>query len=426
MTIDKLPPHDLAAERDILGACLLDADALTDCLSKLRAEDFYSGHHRLIFSAMCGLRDSDKPVDSSTVRSWLADTGDLEAVGGPAALAELLAVPTVSGAMQSVQRIKSLAQLRGIISAAIDAQRAAHELGANPAELLAATTARLAELEEGAGGQSDNIAEALRSIFANLDGKPQPDSLLRTGIFGLDAKLCGLAPGDFVVIAAPTGGGKSTLALNFCRHFCAAGVPVLVASYEMSREQIARTICAQVAQVCVTKAGGYPEHRADAIASALDDIAAWPFFVVDQPYSVQELTSKVRWYVQKQGVKVTLVDYLQLIPTREQTDNREGEVASVSRNLKRCARATKSVIIACTQLNDQGLTRESRAISHDADVMLKIIDTEGNDGTGGLSRHCQVRVEKNRDGDTGAVEVCWERGYRTFRDWVPGAPENNP
>ena len=411
----KLPPQAVEMEVNVLGAMLIDREAVDVALSMLCAADFYLGKHKVIFEHSAALYAETQNLDQALLRARLEAAGALAEAGGAGYLTELLsAVPTSAHIADYAAIVKDRSITRQLIAVATDCVRDAFEPGQLARELAGAFSRRLTEVEERiSGGGKGSFKDTVDSWHLRPDEEAPP--LLYTGIAELDAKLGGINPGNLVVIAAPSSHGKTTLGTNIVTGWARDGMPVLIYSYEMSREEISQNIMSAVARACVNKRGKYNSTVAeDAARAAYPIVSALPIFVDDNGCdNISALAATARMFRRKESIGALMVDYIQLVPASSGRDTREQEVAEVSRALKRLARELSIPVIACSQLNDQGLMRESRAIKNDADILISIKAPAALDG---VQVEVDLAIEKNRNGETGSAKATWQRGYRLFEN----------
>lgn len=419
--LDRLPPQAIAAEAEVLGAMLIDKDAVDVALSILTAADFYGGKHKTIFATAAALYERDQGLDQALLREELAAKGQLEEIGGVAYLADLAAAVATSAHVEQLARIvKDRSLCRQLIAAGTDLVRTAFEPGRQAPELAATFAAQLSAVEEvlAGGTRSETIADVLRELFASLDGERLP--AYKTGLLALDQATGGMMPGELVVIMGRRGEGKSTLGVQLLRTWAGQGIPGLICSYEMSREQLSGCLLAAEAHLVIRKDWQLTVDARAAANNAADVIAPLPLHVDDDSTrKLSALLATCRQRSRKNKCRAFLIDYIQLVPADKERDTREQDVAATSRGLKLLARELKSVVIACSQINDQGLSRESRAIENDADMLIRISAPDPE--TSGPVVTAQLIVKKNRSGACGTVNATWHKGWRLFTDYCPPA-----
>lgn len=428
------PPQDLEAERGVLGAMLLSADAASEVLLSLDGADFYRPTHEQIYTAMSDLFRKGEPVDAITVAAALQDRGELERVGGGAYLHELIAqTVTTTSATYYARLVAKKAVLRRLRQAG---QRIVHStVEATDADVDSIVNAAQAAIYAVTEGRRDASAirlnAALENTLAVLEAADGSQVVgVPTGFARLDQLIGGLRPGHLVVVAARPSVGKSTFALNVARHAaCVEGVPTLLFTLEMSADAVTKSILAAQAHVDLTHLDrAVLNHREwEAIARALKDTTAAPLWIDDtSSISLAHIRAKARRQAQQSGLGLVLVDYLQLMTSERRSDNRQVEVAEISRGLKLLAKELNVPVVALSQLN-RGVEqradrrpmlsdmRESGAIEQDADLVMfvhrsELYDLQDRPG------EADIIVAKHRGGRTDTIPLAWQGAYARFTD----------
>ena len=261
----------------------------------------------------------------------------------------------------------------------------------------------------------------LRELFASLDGERL--SAYKTGLIAFDNAAGGMMPGELCVIMGRRGEGKSTLAVQLLRTWAGQGIPGLICSYEMGREQLAGCLLAAEGHVVIRKNWQLTADARTAANNAADVIAPLPLYVDDNPpRNLSGLLAVCRQRARKDNCRAFLIDYIQLVPPDRERDSRQEDVAATSRALKLLARELKSVVVACAQINDKGESRESRQIENDADMLIRIGAPDPE--SCGPVVTVQLAVKKNRSDACGTVPATWHKGWRLFAEYVPLAGED--
>lgn len=389
-------PQDLEAERSVLGAILLDPDmALAEIGDRLKAEDFYSEQHRVIFRAMLDLAGRDEPIDLITVTGRLRLVGHFETAGGAAYLTELTSVvPTTIHAKAYANIVKQKSTLRGIMSFARETLYSATEpqedienfiddmarkANAIATSGVARKVLSLREALEPMIMQAEQLATAGRR---GLTGVP-------TGFHALDKRTNGLQPGDLLILAARPGMGKTAFALNLLVNAARdkrRPTPGVIFSLEMGAGQLAQRLWASSSKVPMEniRSGDISKTQWAALYNSFKDLAELPIFI-DETSSIPigELMRKCRQLKLEHGIGMVMIDYLQLMSGggSAKNTNREQIISEISRNLKALARELELPVIALSQLN-RGVEsredkrpllsdlRESGAIEQDADIIM--------------------------------------------------------
>ena len=358
--IDRLPPQSLEAEQSVLGAILIDRDAVVEVAEFLRPEDFYRQANGRIYAAILDLFERREPIDIVTVAESLERREELEAVGGRAYLSSLSnETPTAVHAAQYARIVERKAVLRGLIGAAGRIAGIGYE---DPAEIQEAIDRAEAELFAVSQKRVDAGFSALKSLLHDaydrldyLHAHRGEISGVRTGFTDLDALTTGLQPSDLIVLAARPSVGKTSFALNIAEHAAVKeGKTVGVFSLEMSKEQLVLRMLSSVANIDSQRlrSGFLEELDFARIAPAMNSLSEAPMYIDDSPnISAMELRTKARRLQAESGLDLIIVDYLQLMQatSTSRDANRVQEVSEISRGLKALARELRVPVIALSQ-----------------------------------------------------------------------------
>jgi replicative DNA helicase len=445
----RVPPQNLEAEQSVLGAVLLENDAINYVLEILRPDDFYREQHRQIFQAMIELSDRNDPVDAITLTDALRSKGVLESIGGPQYIAELAAsVPTAANAAYYARIVHDKAVLRGLASIATDIASSAFDEPANVDEFLDAAEHRIFEISERrvkpAFHTMRELATESIKLVERLYERRELVTGVPTGFIDLDRITAGLQPSDLVIIAARPSMGKTALALNLTTHAaCYADPPVGVAffSLEMSKEQLVLRLLCSEARVDLARArnGTFRGEDFTSLAMSAAKLSEAKIYIDDSSdLSPIALKAKCRRLARDRtsNLGLIVVDYLQLMrPSRPSSslEAREKEIADISRSLKALAKELKVPVVALSQLNRQvelradrrpilADLRESGAIEQDADVIAFIFRDEVYKGkeskTPGVA---EVIVAKQRNGPTDTIRLTYLTQFTRFENYAPDA-----
>jgi len=431
-----VPPHNVEAEESVLGAVMLSAEAAAVALETLRPEDFYRPAHQSVFEAILSLFDGNQAIDAITVSDWLRRNDNLERVGGIAFLNHLMdAVPATSNVGYYVEIVDETASRRRLMKAgsavgqlAMESDRPVDEvLDAAEAAVFAVADRRVGEGLSRLGPLLQETLEKIEEIGTqggDITGVP-------TGFKGIDKKLAGLHPANLVVVAARPSMGKSALALNIAQNVAETGKPVAFFTLEMSREEVVQRLLASMASVDSNKlrTGQLGPEMWQKLARESSKLYEMPFFVDDSPdLTVTAIRAKCRRLKRKSDLGLVVVDYLQLMQGPSRSDNRQQEIAEISRSLKNLARELHVPVIAVSQLNRQleqrenkrprlGDLRESGAIEQDADIVMFVYRNEYYDpddvSTKGTA---ELNIAKHRAGATGLVHLSFRAEFTRFAD----------
>jgi len=421
--IGKVTPQDLDAERSIIGAILLDSDAITAVAQTLKPEHFYKEAHTDIISAIFQLYEKREPIDLVTLTSQLKKNGRLDKVGGTAYLAELASgVPTAAHVSQYAQIIRDHYVKRKLITTSTKISQSAFEESADVRELLDEAEQAVFGLSQEQMRQNFiSLKDALAESFDRLDEIHKKSSGLRglaTGFWDLDSKLAGMQDSNLLILASRPGQGKTSLALNIAAHVAVLeGLPVGIFSLEMSKEELVDRLLVSQAEVDAwkLKTGKLDDDDFDRLQEAMGVLADAPLFIDDTPAAnLMEIRTKARRLQVESGLSLLIIDYLQLVHGRN-LENRVQEVSEISQSLKNLARELKIPVLAVSQLSravEQRGTkkpqladlRESGAIEQDADVVMFLWrpDPENMD-------EVKLDIQKHRNGPTGEIDLVFKK-----------------
>ena len=428
------PPHNIEAEESVLGAVMLSADAANVALETLRAEDFYKPAHQSIWEAITALFDGNQPIDPVTVADWLRRNESLERVGGVSTITRLMeSVPSTSNVDYYADIVDETSIRRRLLRAGGEVGAYAlkgdipidQALDSAEAEVFAVAERRVGEGLEPVGPMLKTALErieALGDAGGAVTGTP-------TGFHELDGILAGIHPANLIVVAARPGMGKSTLAINIAANIADHKRPVALFTLEMSREEVVHRLLASLAGVDASKikTGQLDVDRWRKLSQASSKLFEMPFYVDDShDLTVTSIRAKCRRLKRKGGLELVVVDYLQLMQGPRAAENRQQEIADISRSLKNLARELQVPVIAVSQLNRQlesrenkrprlGDLRESGAIEQDADVVLFIYRDDyydqGNPETAGIA---EVEIAKHRAGARGTIRLAFAAEFNRF------------
>lgn len=433
-----VPPHNIEAEASLLGALLLDADAIVKVADIVHVEDFYDERHARIYEAVRALYDKHSPIDVLTLADQLKGAGFLDMVGGPSYLTELTNfVPTAAHSEQYATIIAEKAMRRRLIKASQTIVGLGHDEGKSMQDLIEEAETRLFEVSQRHIKQDITSLETILSeSFDRLDALHKDKGKIRgvpTGYKDLDGKLAGFQKSDLIVLAARPSMGKTALALNFAHNVAVkAGLPVLVFSLEMSKEQLVDRLLAMESGVdaWALRTGNLTDDDFEKIGHAMGTLSEAQIFIDDSPsITVSDLRTKARREAHQRELGLVIVDYLQLMSggSRFGGDaNRVQEMSEISRGLKGVARELNVPMLALSQLNRSVESRspqipqlsdlrESGSIEQDADVVAFIYREEYYNPESDRKNIADIFIKKHRNGPTGAVELYFERDKQRFR-----------
>lgn len=427
----KVPPHDTVAEQSVLGAVLLDKDAVIDVAEFLKPSHFYDERHGMIFSAMLSLYENHEPIDTVTVVSQLKKNGDLKVVGGASIVNELLnVVPTSAHAEKYGKIIHELFVKRSLIESAAMISELAFQEEGEAQELLDEAEAKIFAIAQHATKRDFMvIKDALAASFDRLDELHKRAGGLRgvpTGFTDLDMKLAGLQESNLIILAARPGTGKTAMILNIAQHICVKEkIPVGIFSLEMSKEELVDRLLVSQADIDAwrLKTGKLSDDDFTKLSEAMGELAEAPLYIDDTPgITLMEMRTKARRLQMEHGVQLIIIDYLQLADPGRRYDSRVQEVSIISQGFKNLARELKVPVLACSQLSraveargtrvpELSDLRESGSIEQDADVVMFLYREEADQNQWGEQIPTKLRIAKHRNGPLAEINLMF-RGDR--------------
>lgn len=434
----KVQPQNVDVEASLLGALLIDADALIKIADAVNAEDFFDPRHRHVYESIITLYDKHSPIDVLTLSDQLKSDGFLDMVGGPAYLTELTNyVPTASHVEQYGEIVAQKALRRRLIAAAEDIT----ELGYNEThglrELIEEAEAKLFEVSQhNIKNDIVSLETILEQSFDRLDELHKDKGKIRgvpTGYKDLDATLAGFQNSDLIILAARPSMGKTALALNLAHNVAVQSqLPVLIFSLEMSKEQLVDRLLAMESGVdaWALRTGNLSDSDFEKISHAMGALGEAPVFIDDTPgITVSELRTKARREAHKHPLGLLVVDYLQLMSGAGKygnEGNRVQEISEISRGLKSIARELRVPLLALSQLSRSVESRnpqipqlsdlrESGSIEQDADVVAFIYREDYYNQETERKNITDILIKKHRNGPTGNVELYFDREKQRFR-----------
>jgi len=441
----KIPPQNLEAELSVLGAILLDKDALIKIIDRLEPEDFYDPRHGLVYEAMVDVYQQRQPVDILSVSARLQDKKQLDTIGGSAFLATLTeSVPTASHIVTYADIVISKATLRRLIAAADHITALGYQEESELTTILDQAEQKLFSISQKHLQQNFiPIKNVLSEAFDRIDDIHKEGGSrhgLTTGFRDLDELLAGLHPSDLIILAARPSVGKTSLALDIARAVAIREkTPVGIFSLEMSKEQLVDRMLSASAGISLWKmhTGKLQSNPLDddftRLGEAMGMLADAPIYIDDSPSAgIMELRAKARRLQMEHGLGLIIVDYLQLMEGRtfSGVDNRVQEVAEITRGLKQVARELKVPVLALSQLSRMveqrspaiprlSDLRESGSIEQDADVVMfiyrKAVD-KSQQITEEEKHLAEIHVAKHRNGPVGVVNLFFNGDRVSFSD----------
>lgn len=433
-----VPPQNLDAETSLLGAILIDSDAIVKIADLISADDFYDQKNGHIYDAIKQLYEKHSPIDVLTVTDQLRSSGNLDAVGGAAYLTELTNyVPTAAHVEQYASLVSQKALRRRLIKASQDITTLGFDEAKSLQELIEEAEAKLFDVSQKHVKQDIVSLETILSeSFDRLDELHKDKGKIRgvpTGFKDLDGILAGLQRSDLFILAARPSMGKTALALNLAHNVATkAGEPVLLFSLEMSKEQLVDRMLAMESGVdaWALRTGNLSDQDFERIGQAMGTLSEAQIYIDDTPgITVSDLRTKARREMHQHPLGLIIVDYLQLMSggSRFSGDgNRVQEISEISRGLKGIARELNVPLIALSQLSRSVESRspqipqlsdlrESGSIEQDADVVAFIYREDYYNKESERQNITDILIKKHRNGPIGGVELFFEKEKQRFR-----------
>jgi replicative DNA helicase len=436
---ERTPPHDLLAEQSALGGMLLSKDAVADVVEVVRGTDFYIPKHEIVFDAILSLYSHGEPTDVIAVTDELTKSGELSRAGGADYLHTLTGiVPTAANAGYYASIVAERALLRRLVEAGTRITQMGY---AAEGEVLDLVNNAQAEIYAVTGSTDSEdyvpLTEAVTVAIDEIEAAKHKDGSMTgvpTGFAELDELTNGLHPGQMIIVAARPALGKSTLALDFAR---AAAIkhdmPTIFFSLEMGRSEIAMRLLAAEASVPLQsmRKGTVDNRDWTTIAATRGRINDAPLYIDDSPnMTLVEIRAKCRRLKQRVGLKMVIIDYLQLMTSGKRVESRQQEVSEFSRALKLLAKELQVPVIALSQLNrgpEQRADklpalsdlRESGSIEQDADMVILLHRESAYEKDNPRAGEADLIVAKHRNGPTRTVTVSFQGHFSRFADMAP-------
>ncbi len=433
---DRTLPHSLDAERSVLGAILLRNEVINEAVEIIKPEHFYRDAHRLIYDKMIALGDRGRAIDLVTLTEELGRAGKLEEIGGPAYIASLVdGVPRSDSAGHYASIVKEKAMRRSLIFAANKILASAFTAEEEADDLVDDAERSVFEIADSSLRSGFvPLKKLVEESFQTLEKLQEHKGLVTgvpTGFDQLDEMTSGLQPSDLIIVAARPSMGKTSFTLNIAQHVgTKTDMTVGFFSLEMSKEQLFMRMLTSEARIDAHRfrSGFLGEQDYERLATALGTLEAARVFIDDSAaIGVLEMRAKARRLKAEHGLHLLVIDYIQLMQGRGRFDNRQQELASISRALKGLAKELHVPIVALSQLSrapdaradhrpQLSDLRESGALEQDADVVLFIYredQYERKDETEGTA---EIIIGKQRNGPTGLVKLAFIKEHTRFEN----------
>lgn len=437
--IDRIPPQNLEAEQAVLGAILLQSEALITAMERVRDEDFYNSGHQLIFETMVELGEEGQPIDLVTLTAKLQDKGQLETIGGVSYLAKLAhAVPTAANVDYYARIIEEKSMIRRLIRTATQIVSDGYTGGEDVGDLLSDAERRILEISNRRSGSGFiAIRDVLMEVFEKVEQLHQNRGAttgVASGFADLDRMTSGFQRSDLIIVAARPSVGKTAFALNIAQNAAVRGKEtVAIFSLEMGAAQLVqRMICAEAnLDANVMRTGDFKsDDDWSKLTMGIAALSEAEIYIDDTPgVTVADIRAKCRRLKKERGLGMIVIDYLQLIHGRGKPgENRQQEVSEISRTLKQIARELEVPVIALSQLS-RGVEqrqdkrpmmsdlRESGSIEQDADIVAFLYRDDYYNQETEKKNIIEIIIAKQRNGPVGTVELVFLKNYNKFANY---------
>ncbi len=438
----KIPPHNIEAEQSLLGCILLDKDALIKVGDKVHASDFYADKHKKIYQSMLDLFESREPIDVLTVTNRLEEKNQLEDIGGRNYIISLSnSVPTASHSTQYAKIVSKKATLRNLINAAQKISELGYEEKEDVEKILDGAEQEIFAVSQGHLKQGFvEVKSILDGTFDRIDHLHKNKGKMRgipTGFIDLDKITAGLQKSDLIILAARPGVGKTTLALDLMRNIAIREKKsVGFFSLEMSKEQLVDRILSAESGIPLSKIrngnlSDAPESNDfPRLGDAIGVLSEAKIFIDDfGSANIMEVRTKARRLQMEHGLDFLVVDYLQLMDGRANSESRVQEISEISRGLKQIAKELDVPVLALSQLNRSveqrnppipklADLRESGSIEQDADIVMFIYrESVYNKNLEFDRKHlAELHIAKHRNGPTDTLQMFFDHEKVTYRN----------
>jgi replicative DNA helicase len=435
----RVPPQNIEAEKSVLGALMLDKDAIIKVANLIREGDFYKDSHNLIFEAMLELYEQHEPIDVLSLSNRLEEKSQLEQIGGSSYLTSLVnTVPSSSNIAHYAKVVQKKSTLRKLIITASEIVELGYKEDEDVEKLLDSAEQKLFQVSQKYLKQDFvPIRSILESAFNRIDELHKGDHKLRgvpSGFQDLDNILAGFQKSDLIIVAARPSIGKTTLALDFARLISIREkIPIGIFSLEMSSDQLIDRMLAAESGVDLWRLRtgrlktGDGDDDFQRIGEAMGVLSEAPIFIDDAgSANVMEIRTMARRLQSEHKVGMIIIDYLQLMEGRKSGDNRVNEISEISRALKQLARELNIPVIALSQLSRAVESRspqipklsdlrESGSIEQDADVVMFLYREDREKPDTPNKNIVEIHVAKHRNGPIGKLSLYFNENSTTFK-----------
>ena len=430
----RIPPHSIEAEQSVLGAMIVNKEAINTAIEIIRPDDFYKEANKEIFEAIIVLFNKNEPVDLITLSEELKQRGTLENIGGVTYIANLSSsVATTANTKYYCKIVEEKSILRRLILSSDEIMTKAYEDSEEVEVIIEKAEKNIFDITQGSHREGFSpISEVLLSSFAQIEERAANKGALTgltTGFTDLDNKISGLQKSDLVLLAARPSMGKTALGINIATNSALKGnASVAIFSLEMSKEQLVQRIISATSHVNLQKiiSGNLVDDEWIQVVNSMAPLSQMSIFIDDTAgISLMEMKAKCRRLKIEKGLDLVLVDYLQLMTIGNSQESRQQEISAISRGLKGLAKEMECPVIALSQLSRApelrsdhrpilSDLRESGAIEQDADVVMFLYRDEYYDQESEKKNIGELIIAKHRNGPTGNIELVWKGDYTKF------------
>ncbi len=437
---DRVPPHSIEAEVGVIGSMILDRDFAGEVVQILDGDCFYKSAHQLIYDALVDLYDHNRPIDSIILRENLARRGHLEEVGGFQYLAELMSsVPSSAHGVHYAHIVREKAIARSLIRVATQILKDSYDQSEVSDDLLDKAEHLIFEIaQKKVGSEVIHIKDILQLTVERIESWADSEGRVMgipTGFTDIDNMTSGLQPSQLIIVAGRPSMGKTSFALNIAEHMAVREKhPVAIFSMEMAKEQIVQNLLCMHTRVDAhrMRSGTLSKEQYTRLGMACGALSEAPIIIDDSPgMTPLDVRAKARRLKSKYDIQLLIVDYIQLMSVphfgnRRRAENRQQEIAEISRSLKGLARELKIPVLACAQLSRavearegnrprMSDLRESGALEQDADVIMLLYREEYYKPEDEAAKgKAEVIIAKQRNGPTGAAHLAFISQHMRF------------
>ncbi|MBU5428328.1 replicative DNA helicase [Tissierella pigra] len=436
--IGRVPPHSLEAEQSVLGAMILNKEAINTAIEIIRPDDFYKEANKEIFESILVLFNKNEPVDLITLSEELKRRGTLENTGGVTYLADISSgIATTANVKYYCKIVEEKSILRRLINSCDNVIAQSYENSDEVNAIIEKAEKSIFDITQGRHREGFSpISEVLLDSFSQIEERAANKGTLTgltTGFIDLDNKLSGLQKSDLVLLAARPSMGKTAISVNIVTNAAIkAGASVAVFSLEMSKEQLVQRMISATAHVDLQKiiSGRLEEDEWIQVINSMGPLSQANVFIDDTPgISLMEMKAKCRRLKIEKGLDLVMIDYLQLMQLEGRQESRQQEISAISRGLKALAKEMDCPVIALSQLSRApelrtdhrpilSDLRESGAIEQDADVVLFLYRDDYYNEDSEKKNIGEVIIAKHRNGPTGSIELVFKKEFTKFVNMV--------